>query len=632
MIKEELKVQLAHTQQALSHAHAVIQWMETSKFWRLRLAWLRLRQKLSFSRDHSVHPFDPANLIVPPPPPKDDYVVWQEHNMPRPADLQKMAETVEILLHKPLISVIMPVFNTPEAFLREAIASVLNQIYPYWQLCIADDASTETQVRKVLEEYQAQDDRIQVVFRENNGHISACSNSALDLATGHFVALLDHDDLLTPDALYEVALLINRYPDADMIYSDEDKIDEDNDLKDPFFKPDWCPDTFLSKMYTCHLGVYRRALVTEMGGFRVGFEGSQDYDLVLRLTEKTDNIYHIPKILYHWRIHQQSAASDSQAKPYAYIAAQKALEEALARRQVAARVLDAPGWHHCVRYELPSHPRVTIIIPTRDQAQCLQTCLQSIFQKSTYSNYEVLVIDNGSVEPETFEVFQQWQMKEGDRFRALPLNIPFNYSTLNNYGVQQSNSEYLLFLNNDIEVLTPDWIEAMVEQAQRPSIGAVGALLLYPDGTIQHAGVVAGIGGVAGHSHRYCPSEIPGYINQIQTITNYAAVTAACLMCRREVFMAVSGFEEDLAVAFNDVDFCFKILQKGYRNIYLPHVKLYHFESKSRGLETTLEKQARFTREVMYMKQKWKSLIEHDPCYNPHLSRTREDYSLNVPY
>jgi O-antigen biosynthesis protein len=560
----------------------------------------------------------------------ENYQIWLNQNHPRKADFHKMAETVEIFSHKPLISIITPVFNTPELFLRQAIESVINQVYPYWELCIADDASTKPHVKRIIEEYATKDKRIKVVSRKENGHISRASNSAIEIATGEFLALLDHDDLLTPDALYEVALLLNRHPDADMIYSDEDKIDEQNKLKEPFFKPDWCPDSFLSRMYTCHLGVYRKTLVDQIGGFREGYEGSQDYDLVLRLSEKTDNIFHLPKILYHWRVHFESAASNPDAKSYATSAAQKALADALLRRGETGRVTPAANLtgHHIIRYEISDYKLVSIIIPTRDLAEILDKCLTSIFEKTVYPNYEVVLIDNGSKEQETTDVIAKWQEKESSRFKCYPLDIPFNYSKINNYAVSTASGEYLLFLNNDIEVISPDWVNAMVEQAQRASIGAVGALLLYPDNTIQHAGVVMGIGGVAGHSHKHYPADVPGYFNQLGTVNNYSAVTAACLMCRREVFEAVGGFEEELKIAFNDVDFCLKIIEKGYRNIYLPHVVLYHYESKSRGYEDTPEKQARFGKEIDYMKKKWKKYIDYDPCYNLNLTSQHEDYSI----
>ena len=508
----------------------------------------------------------------------------------------------------------------------------MEQVYPNWELCLADDRSTKPDVKSILEEYAERDDRIKVVYRSENGHICRTSNSALELATGEYIALLDHDDLLPPHALAKVVQLLNEHPEADFIYSDEDKVDEQNVHKDPFFKPDWCPDSFLSRMYTCHLGVYRRSLVEEVGNFRVGFEGSQDYDLVLRITEQTAEIHHIPDVLYHWRIHSQSTAGKSDAKPYATNAAQKALNEALERRGEPGKVTpraNFPGVY-TVRYQIKEPKLVSIIIPTKDLADTLDVCLKSIFAKTTYPNYEVIVIDNGSTEAKTARCLKLWQKQQPDRFSYYAYDVPFNYSQINNYAVSKAEGEYLLFLNNDTEVITQDWLEAMVEQVQRPSIGAVGSLLLYPDDTIQHAGVVLGIGGVAGHSHKHLHVSQSGYISQAVSINNYSAVTGACMMCRREVFETVGGFEEKLAIAFNDVDLCLKIASCGYRNIYLPHVKLYHYESKSRGYEDTRAKQARFAAEVNYMRQKWRQLCDRDPCYNPNLTKSHEDYSLDV--
>ncbi|MCT7961051.1 glycosyltransferase family 2 protein [Laspinema sp. D1] len=592
----------------------------------VRYALARLFRKLYFKLDDNPLPGPGAPEVTHP---YADYHFWLGQNSSRAADLRHKAQTLQVFQYQPLISIVMPVYNPPEPYLRMALESVISQIYPHWELCIADDASTADHVRPLLKEYAERDERIKLMFREENGHISAASNSAIALATGDYIALLDHDDMLNADALYEMALCLNLHPDADMIYSDEDKVDDSNMLRDPFFKPDWCPDSFLSRMYTCHLGLYRRAIVEEIGGFRIGYEGSQDYDFVLRFTEKTDKIYHIPKILYHWRIHPQSTASELENKNYAIDAAEKALTEALVRRGEPGRVIPTPGGHWIVRYHIQDYQRVTVIIPTRNLGSILNTCLTSIFEKTTYPNYEVLVIDNGSDEPETLELFSKWQAKEPDRFRCITYDVPFNFSKINNYAVTQAEGQYLLFLNNDTEVLDGEWMTAMVEQVQRPSIGAVGALLLYPDDSIQHAGVVLGLGGVAGHSHKHFPSQVPGYYYQLKTVNNYSAVTAACLMCRREVFESVGGFnEEDLSIAFNDVDLCLKMGEQGYRNLYLPHVVLYHYESKSRGFEDTPEKIARFSKEIDYMRHRWKTIIDHDPCYSPNLTRDREDYSI----
>jgi glycosyltransferase involved in cell wall biosynthesis/Tfp pilus assembly protein PilF len=563
----------------------------------------------------------------------DIYDLWLQENTPKPEDLRCMSEQVNLLEYQPAISIVMPVYNTPQQLLQEAIESVIAQVYPHWELCIADDNSTKPHIKEVLANYAAKDERIKVVYRRKNGHISASSNSALEVATGEFIALLDHDDILAPEALYEIALFLNQHPEADMIYSDEDKLNEQGKRIDPFFKPDWCPDSLLSRMYTCHLGVYRHSLIKQIGGFRVGYEGSQDYDLVLRITEKTDKIFHVPKVLYHWRIHSESTAGNHQAKSYAEQAACKALKDALERRgEKVDRIVTNPEFPgvYTIRYQIPEAKLVSIIIPTRNLGKVLDRCLKSIFEKSTYPNYEVIVIDNGSDEPETAGIIASWKCREPKRFKCYEYNIPFNYSRINNYAVTKAKGDYLLFLNNDTEVITSDWLEAMVEQAQRSTIGAVGALLLYPDNTIQHAGVIVGLGGVAGHSHKYFAAGHPGYCRQLISTNNYSAVTAACLMCRRDAFEKIEGFEEGLAVAFNDIDFCLKMVSNGYRNVYLPHVVLYHYESKSRGTENTPEKQRRFQQEIETMKQKWQSIIAHDACYNQNLTRDREDYSLKV--
>jgi glycosyltransferase involved in cell wall biosynthesis len=397
-------------------------------------------------------------------------------------------------------------------------------------LCIADDASSNPEILRYLKKLSKEDPRIIVTFSDVNEHISAASNRALKTATGDWVALLDHDDMLNPLALNHIVSALQIRLDANIIYSDEDKIDDDGKLSLAFFKPDWCPDSFLSRMYTCHLGVYRRSLVQQIGGFRVGYEGSQDYDLVLRLTEKTDKIYHIPDILYHWRIHANSTAQNLDSKNYAIDAAKKALADALQRRNEPGIVTDAPRsiGHYVIRYNTQSCDLVSIIIPTKNLGDTLDRCLISIFTQTTYPNFEIILIDNGSTEKRAIEVIDTWQKKEPNRLKCFSLDIPFNYSTLNNFAVKKAQGKYLLFLNNDTQVITPDWIEGMVEQAQRPSIGAVGALLLFPDDTIQHAGVIGGIFYSCGHSHKRFKLGDTGYFNQLNTVNNYSAVTGAC--------------------------------------------------------------------------------------------------------
>ncbi len=601
---------ITRTQPLLRAMRNLLVLIQESKFWKLRNAWFRLKKRLK-----------PASAGPQP--------YWVPDLA---SDRLRLRDTIAVLPLRPVFSVLMPVYETPEKYLREAIESVIAQVYPDWELCIADDASKQPHVREVLEEYADHDPRIKVVFREQNGHIAATSNSALGLASGEFIALLDHDDVLSPDALFENALAVNKQPDVGVVYSDEDKIDEDGQRSLPYFKPDWAPDSLLSRNYVSHLGVYRRRLVEEVGGFRAGFEGSQDYDLLLRVTERTERVAHIPRVLYHWRVHAGSTAATRDQKEYALDAGLLALQEALERRGEPGRVEhdEVRSGLYTIRYEIRRRGKVSIIIPTRDHGQDVDLCLRSLFACSTYTNLEIILLDNGSRDAESLRIFDQWARREPDRVKVVAYDVPFNFSTINNYAVAQSSGEYLLFLNNDTEIITADWIEAMIEQAQRPAIGAVGAKLLYPDDTVQHAGVIVGLGGVAGHSHKYFGADEPGYFYTLQTVNNFSAVTGACFMIRRGVFEEVGGFDEGLAIAFNDVDLCLRIRAAGYRNIYLPHVVLYHHESKSRGNEDTPEKQARFLREQQVMHERWKTDTMPDPYYNINLIRDAENYEIGI--
>ncbi len=550
---------------------------------------------------------------------EDLYQLWLKANLPNSEKLNKMSENLDTFRYQPLISIILPEKKASPEF-KETVKSVLNQIYPNWELCF---------IANELPENIEAENRIKLVLKSEKGDIATDLNSALALAKGDFVTRLNPDDILTPDALYEMVLFLNKHPEADMVYSDEDKLTTEGKLTEPYFKPNWCPDSFLSRMYTGHLCIYRRELLQKLNGFRVGYEGSYEYDLILRLSEASKKIFHIPRVLYH-SINSENAVEINQE--ISQETARKALTEALARRGEIGTVYSVPnhpGFYR-VRYQISEKKLVSIIIPTRNLGDILDRCLESIFTKTTYPNYEVIVIDNGSNEPETASIIEAWKNQQPQRFKCYELNIPFNFSKLNNFAVEKAEGDYLLFLNNDTEVKTPDWLEAMVEQKKKKKIGAVGALLLYPDNTIQHAGVVLGIRSIADHSHRGFSPTDAGYNGQIISVNNYSAVTAACLMCRREVFEQIGGFDEELAVAFNDVDLCLKMLYKGYRNIYVPHAVLYHHESKSRGVENTGEKQLRFQKEIQNMKQRWKHLIDEDPCYNPHLTRQQEDFSLRV--
>lgn len=624
---------ITRTQPLLRSMRTLLKLVQDSKFWKLRNRWFRIKQRL---KPGSAGPL-PYWL-----PDLDDsndgwmrqlpYERWMLAHRFRASDRLRLRETIPALQLRPTFSVLMPVYETPEKYLREAIESVLAQVYPDWELCIADDASQQPHVRAVLEEYAELDPRIKLVFREQNGHIAASSNSALAIATGEFIALLDHDDVIAPDALFENALAVNRQPDVDVIYSDEDKIDEEGRRSLPYFKPDWAPDSLLARNYVSHLGVYRRSVVEEVGGFRLGFEGSQDYDLLLRVTERTERVAHIARVLYHWRVHAASTAGSRDQKNYALDAGRRAIEEALERRGEPGRVLhdEVRSGLYTVRYDIRRPGKVSIIIPTRDHGQDVDLCLRTLFSRSTFTNVEVIIVDNGSSDPDSLRIFGEWLHREPERVKLLPYDVPFNFSRINNYAAAQASGEYLLFLNNDTEIVSGDWIEAMLEQAQRPSIGAVGAKLLYSDNTVQHAGVIVGLGGVAGHSHKYFGTDEPGYFYTLQTVNNFSAVTAACCMVRRDVFEEVGGFDEGLAIAFNDVDLCLRIRAAGYRIVYLPHVVLYHHESKSRGHEDTPAKQARFLREQQVMHERWKTDTLPDPYYNVNLIRDAENYEIGI--
>jgi len=546
----------------------------------------------------------------------------------RDDELERLSGSVGSLPSKPTISIVMPVYNTPAEWLKRCIDSVRAQTYPHWQLCIADDASPNRDVRPLLKKFAASDPRIKLVFRESNGHISEASNSALQVATGDYIALLDHDDELPPHALHLVARTLAENPDLKLVYSDEDKIDEHGQRFAPFFKPDWNPDLLRSQNYICHLGVYSRALVQSVGGFRKGFEGSQDYDLALRCIEqlKPEEIGHIPHVLYHWRAISGSTALAMGEKNYAAEAGRRALEEHLARTGRAGTAQVQNGGYR-VQYPVPApQPKVSLIIPTRDRVDLLRMCIGSILAKTDYANYEVVIVDNQSAEPETLAYFREVQ--HDSRVRVLPYDAPFNYSLINNFAVSQCDGAIVGLVNNDIEVIHADWLSEMVSQAIRPGIGAVGAMLYYPDDTIQHAGVVVGLGGVAGHAYLSQPRGYPGQMWRASLVQNFSAVTAACLLVRRSVFDEVGGLDEGLQVAFNDVDFCLRIRARGYLNLWTPHAELYHHESASRGYEDTPEKIERFSREIAFVKHRWGDSLLSDPAYNPNLTLSSHHFEL----
>jgi GT2 family glycosyltransferase/SAM-dependent methyltransferase len=527
----------------------------------------------------------------------------------------------------PLISIVVPVYRTPLDVLRRAIDSVVAQSYPNWELCIADDCSKSPEIDQLLSEYMAKDKRIRVKLLRENGGISHASNAALALATGEFVALLDHDDELSQDALYHVVEAINSHPDVELLYSDEDKIDEKGRRYDPFFKPDWSPDLLLSENYICHLLVIRRARVNHAGGFRSEFDGSQDYDLVLRSTWDGPRVVHIPRVLYHWRSLPDSTAASTDRKGYAVSAAQRAIQDELDQRKVAAKAVPGriPGrWR--VVYALAEEPRVSIIIPSGGKADPLRENLKSVFAKTSYTNYEVVVIDNSKDEA-IQKLVEGWQGPPRPLRYMDWRNRPFNYSVINNEAARHCESPLLLFLNDDTSVIESGWLRAMAELANRPEVGAVGAKLLYPNGNIQHAGVVMGLFENCGHAFKGLPGDRQHYFDLPDVIRNVSAVTGACLMTRADVFQSVGGFDEQtFAVAFNDIDLCLKIGRKGLRVLYTPHALLFHHEAFSKTVKDLIP----HPDEVAAMRTKWKDVIDADPFYSPNLTRTAENYSLQL--
>ena len=441
------------------------------------------------------------------------------------------------------------------------------------------------------------------------------------MAKGEFCALVDNDDVLAPNALYEVVKVLNKDKKLDLIYSDEDKLNKYGRRCYPHFKPDWSPDTLLSLNYICHLAVLRRNIMNEIGGFTVGLEGAQDYDLFLRFTEKTNKIYHISKILYHWRMVEGSTSMNINNKDYANDKGKIALENAMKRRNIAATVeYDKKSTYYRIKYIIEKEPKVSIIIPTKDFASTLENCLKSVYEKTTYKNYEIIVVNNNSTEEKTFKLFDKYK-KKYDNFRVLDANIEFNYSKINNMAVEIAKGDYIVLLNNDTEVITPEWLTIMIGYAMQPHVGAVGAKLLYPDSTVQHAGVILGLGGVASHAYIGARRDQVGLYGRLRVPYDYAAVTAACLAVSKKKFEEVGGLEEDLMVAYNDMDFNIKLLEKGYYNVLTPQAQLFHYESKSRGLDTTTEKYKRFLKEADYMNTKWEKQINDDRFYNDNYSK-----------
>ncbi len=571
-----------------------------------------------------------------------EYHKWFQKNYPSKFKLEKQTTEQDKFKIKPLISVLLPTYNTDPGHLKECIDSVIAQTYNNWELCIADDASTLQSTRDIIIEYAKQDSRIKYIFRKKNGHICEASNSALDTASGKYVALLDHDDFLWPNALYEVVSAINKKPDIKFLYTDEDKIKEDSAQHiEPFFKPDWSFEFLRSINYITHFAVLDRKIVEKVGGFRIGYEGAQDWDLFLRVSNELEYVHHISTILYSWRKSKNSTASKPSAKYYAYANQKKVLEDDVRRRGLVAEIkwqIKFLTWR--IDYKTQNNPKVSIIIPTKDQYKFIKQCLHSIEASTNYENVEIVIVDTGSEDKKVWELYKRYQKL----FKAIKVvkwdKKPFNFSAACNYGADNSEGDYLLFLNNDTQVISPSWIEDMLGFAQQRSVGAVGAKLYYPNGKIQHAGVILGVGGqngtpgIAGHffpAFTDKPLQDPKQNLYAGGARNFAAVTAACLMVSKKNFNDVNGFDPAFQIAFNDVDFCLKLYTSGLRNVYLPQVTLYHHESVSVGQPGSKQRdEVVFAKEIKMMIKKWGPIIKNDPFYHPEFRKDIASARLKI--
>lgn len=558
------------------------------------------------------------------------YGPWYEKHQVTDAALA--AQRKQSFADGPCISIIVPAYHTPPAFLREMIESVRAQSYGNWELCIANASPDDESMRDILSGYTKTDKRIRVIEVPENKGIAENTNRALAAAAGDFIGLLDHDDLLAPDALYCVADALARDAKIDAVYTDEDKVNTDlTEHFQPNFKPDFNLDLLRSNNYITHFFVVRRAIADAVGGFRSDFDGAQDYDFIFRTTERSRRVAHVPRILYHWRTHKASTADNPASKMYAFTAGRRAIEEHLRRSQVcgAEVTLRKDLGFYDVTYPVLKEAMVSILIPNKDQAETLKACIDSILTYSTYMNIEILIIENNSTQEETFTLYRE--LEKDTQIRVLTYKGGFNFSAINNFAASKARGDYLLFLNNDITVITPDWIERMLANCQRPEVGIAGVKLYYPDDTIQHAGIIIGIGGIAGHAFLGMQRSRTGYMHKASLQMDLSAVTAACMMVRRDVFDQIGGFEEDLSVAFNDVDLCLRAGRAGYLVVYLPSVELYHCESKSRGKEDSEEKIRRFQSEIEFMRTRYERFLrDGDPYYNPNLTLSKWNYSLRA--
>ena len=575
--------------------------------------WIRLHER-----------FEPEEIPYGP---------WYAAYVPDQTVLDKQRK--KKFAYAPLISVVVPAYRTPELFLRQMIDSLEAQTYEDWELCIANGSPEDQSMRKVLEEYSSRDRRVRWQELTENKGIAENTNAAFAMAKGEFVGLLDHDDLLAPNALYEVVNALNQHEHGDAVYTDEDKVTAELDEHfQPHLKPDFNIDLLRSNNYICHFFVVRRQLVEEVGGFRREFDGAQDYDFIFRCVEKAREVVHVPEILYHWRTHKASTADNPASKMYAFEAGKRAIEAHLERTGVKGTVSHTPdlGFYR-VKYPVQGHPLVSIIIPNKDEKETLEKCLESIKKNTLYDNYEIIIIENNSSEQQTFDYYKT--LEGNDRIKVVTYEGDFNYSRINNYGAKFAAGEYLLLLNNDTQVITMNWMENMLMYAQRPEVGAVGAKLYYGDLTIQHAGIVIGLGAhrTAGHTHYKINHDNLGYMGRLCYAQNVSAVTGACLMVRKSLYEELGGLDESFKVALNDVDFCLRLREQGYLNVFTPFAELYHYESASRGSDIEdAAKAQRYNEEAEHFRTKWKEVIDRgDPYYNPNFSLNYSDYSLKTP-
>lgn len=580
----------------------------------------KFNENMEYIREHNLGNFvDHVRRTVSEE--YSNYSLWVKNHRPDRAEIQRQQK--HKFVHRPKISIVIPLYHTPVKYLKQIVDSIVAQSYENWELCLADGNSDQT-VEKYIRSHYRNEKRVVYRHLSENKGISENTNAAIALASGDYIMLSDHDDIVEQGALFEIVKAINENPELDLLYTDEDKISMDGKIYfEPNFKPDFNPFFLESNNYICHIFVVRTSIMKQIGGFRKEFDGAQDYDLILRCWEATsaDRICHIPKVLYHWRCHPNSTAANPESKRYAYEAGAKALDEHFARRGVKAHaeITHNLGIYRIHR-EVIGHPKVSVIIPNKDHIEDLEKCLSSVTEKTTYDNYEILVVENNSTEQETFAYYKE-MTKRYPKTKLLTWEREFNYAAINNFAVRQALGEYLLFLNNDVELITENWMEQMLGICQQPEVGIAGVKLYYPDETIQHAGVIIGLGGVAGHIFSGVSRYEPSYVGRAIMSQNLSAVTAACMMMKRSVFEQVEGFDEKFQVAFNDVDLCMKTTQSGYQIVFTPDVELYHYESKSRGAEDTGNKQSRFYQEVYRFENKWPDILEKgDPYYNPNLS------------